>query len=301
MYDKRLDTFLEVCNTQSFNTASERLYISPSAIKKQIDLLERELGFKLFKRSKKGVSLTLSGQSFYKDTLKLIKLSNDAQRRAFLIAQKERYTIKVGSSLLFSSNELLKAWSKIAFRYPKFEIDVVPFEDDYNGPYSIIENISKRFDLMVGACASLNWYNKLEFLNLLDLDFYLSIPLCHPLSKKEKLKLIDLRGERIMLVKKGDSEVIDKIRVYLKERYPEIEIVDTNFYYDIDTFNYCEHHAITLLSLKIWENIHPLFKTLKIDLPFKMPYGLLYDKNAPDGVKEFVDIMKTAFNSEHVL
>ena len=105
MYDKRLDTFLEVCNTQSFNTASERLYISPSAIKKQIDLLERELGFKLFKRTKKGVSLTLSGQSFYKDTLKLIKLSNDAQRRSFLIAQKERYTIKVGSSLLFSSND----------------------------------------------------------------------------------------------------------------------------------------------------------------------------------------------------
>ena len=52
MYDRHLDTFLEVADSGSFLKASERLYISANAVTKQINLLESDLGVKLFSRSR---------------------------------------------------------------------------------------------------------------------------------------------------------------------------------------------------------------------------------------------------------
>ena len=50
MYDRHLDTFLEVADCGSFLKASEKLYVSANAVTKQINLLESDLGVKLFQR-----------------------------------------------------------------------------------------------------------------------------------------------------------------------------------------------------------------------------------------------------------
>lgn len=43
MYNPRLDTFLHVADAGSFNRAAEESYITPTAVIKQINLLEDEL------------------------------------------------------------------------------------------------------------------------------------------------------------------------------------------------------------------------------------------------------------------
>ena len=43
MYNPQLDTFLCVAEAGSFNKAAEKLYISPPAVIKQINLLEERL------------------------------------------------------------------------------------------------------------------------------------------------------------------------------------------------------------------------------------------------------------------
>lgn len=43
MYNPQLDTFLCVAESGSFNKAAEKLYISPPAVIKQINLLEESL------------------------------------------------------------------------------------------------------------------------------------------------------------------------------------------------------------------------------------------------------------------
>ena len=45
MYNPQLETFLAVVESGSFNKAAERLYISPPAVIKQINLLEKRPGF----------------------------------------------------------------------------------------------------------------------------------------------------------------------------------------------------------------------------------------------------------------
>lgn len=47
MYNPILDTFIAVSDCGSFTKASQRLYISPTAIMKQINTLENHLELKL--------------------------------------------------------------------------------------------------------------------------------------------------------------------------------------------------------------------------------------------------------------
>ena len=46
MYNPQLDTFLRVADAGSFNKAAEESYITPTAVIKQINLLESSLGVK---------------------------------------------------------------------------------------------------------------------------------------------------------------------------------------------------------------------------------------------------------------
>lgn len=61
---KQIVYFLAVVDTGSFSAAAEELYISQSSLSKQIIALEKELGFLLFDRSKRKISLTSAAKVF---------------------------------------------------------------------------------------------------------------------------------------------------------------------------------------------------------------------------------------------
>ncbi len=67
MYNPQLETFLCVAEAGSFNKAAERLYISPPAVIKQINLLEESLDLQLFVRTHRGLQLTSAGRSLVQD------------------------------------------------------------------------------------------------------------------------------------------------------------------------------------------------------------------------------------------
>ena len=59
---RQLRYFIQAARRQNFRKASEDLRIAQSALTRQIQYLERELGFLLFDRVKRGVRLTAAGQ-----------------------------------------------------------------------------------------------------------------------------------------------------------------------------------------------------------------------------------------------
>ena len=73
MYNPQLETFLKVADAGSFNKAAEEAFITPTAVIKQINLLEDSLGVKLFIRSHRGLTLTKAGQSLYNDARYIIQ------------------------------------------------------------------------------------------------------------------------------------------------------------------------------------------------------------------------------------
>ena len=67
MYNPLLDTFLAVIDCGSFTKAAEKLFISPTAVMKQMNSLEEHLNLKLIERTPAGVRLTPAGEVIYRD------------------------------------------------------------------------------------------------------------------------------------------------------------------------------------------------------------------------------------------
>lgn len=59
-----IETFLDLCDTRSFNRTADRLGVTQSTVSGRIKALEAELGRALFTRSRSGTELTLEGLKF---------------------------------------------------------------------------------------------------------------------------------------------------------------------------------------------------------------------------------------------
>lgn len=98
MYNPQLDTFLRVAEAGSFNKAAEEMYITPTAVIKQINLLEGTLDVKLFERTHRGLTLTKAGKSLYKDANYIIKYCEESVFRAKNAMQSDMNVIRIGTS-----------------------------------------------------------------------------------------------------------------------------------------------------------------------------------------------------------
>ena len=98
MYNPQLETFLRVADAGSFNKAAEESFITPTAVIKQINLLEECLGVKLFDRSHRGLQLTKAGRSMYQDAKYIIQYCRDSVTRAKNAMQEDENIIRIGSA-----------------------------------------------------------------------------------------------------------------------------------------------------------------------------------------------------------
>lgn len=64
MNTKQIDYCIELAKTLNFSRGAENMFVSQPTFSYQIKLLEEEIGFTIFERNGKGVSLTPAGQQF---------------------------------------------------------------------------------------------------------------------------------------------------------------------------------------------------------------------------------------------
>lgn len=292
MYNPLLDTFLVVAECGSFTKASEKLFISPTAIMKQINSLESHLNIKLLNRTPSGAVLTSAGKVIFRDA----KFIKDYSEKSIAAARAEESradtTFCVGTSLLNPAKVFMDLWYKYNSSFPDFKLHLVPFEDDHNGILSEIGNLGKKFDFLIGVCDSKAWMSLCEFLPLGFYNKTVSVPRKHRLAEKSTINLEDLYGETLMMVKKGDSVINDYIRNDIETNHPQIKIEDTPQFYDLSVFNRCAESGNVLLSIECWKDVHPGLVSLKVNWDYKIPYGLLYSKFADADVKRFVETVK---------
>jgi len=62
----------------SFTAAGEELFVTQSAISRQVQTLEEQLGVKLFERRTRALVLTKAGESYYRDVAKALQHLRDA-------------------------------------------------------------------------------------------------------------------------------------------------------------------------------------------------------------------------------
>src|SRR6266568_5598364 len=101
-----LKAFIEVIDAGSFSKAAEKLYLSSTALMKQMNVLEAHVGVQLLIRTNHGIRATDAGISFYYDAKFLLQYSEKAIVRARQAAHNNPHIIRVGSSMLNPCNVL---------------------------------------------------------------------------------------------------------------------------------------------------------------------------------------------------
>lgn len=291
MYNSQLKVLVCAADCGSFTKASEKLFISPAAVMKQINALEEHLDLKLLERTKRGVRLTEAGRSIYKDARRLFEYSGEAIARARRLVETVKTTFRVGTSMLNPCKVFIDLWQKMSEDFPQYALRIVPFEDNRAGILAEIEALGEKFDFLVAACDSEAWLSHCNFFGLGEYRLCCAVPRGHRLAEKKQLEVKNLYGECLMMGARGDSFTVDRVRDALEE-HPQITLEDTSCFYDIDVFNVCEQEKKILLTLECWKEIHPSLITIPVCWEFTVPYGILYPLHPLENVIHFLDILK---------
>jgi len=290
--NEQLNTFIQVVQSGSFSKAAEKLFISPTAVMKQMNQLEKQVGMPLLIRTNHGIELTKAGKSFSKDAAFMVQYFQEALLRMRLSAQANQHVIRVGTSVLNPCKILLDMWNEVSDQFPQFRINIVHFEDDSHTLPTTYRTIGKQFDFIVGPTLTENWKEYFRVLELGSYRFCFALSRNHRLASKKTMSVKDLYGEELAVVNGGGSAIIDEIRDFLIRNHPRIRIKDIPRLYDIDIFNRCEESGVVLLTLDVWADIHPSLVTIPSDWDFTIPYGLLYPLNPSEDANQFLEIIK---------
>ncbi len=292
MYNPQLTTFVCVADNGSFNKAAEKLFISSTAVMRQINSLEAHLGLRLFDRTNHGIVLTSAGEVIYKHAKALFSYSEKVLSEARKTLNTEETTFKIGTSILNPCKPFMDLWYRVNDQFPDYRLQIVPFEDSHTGALTEISSPGNKYDFLIGGCDSKQWLERCNFLQIGTYQQCIAVPREHPLAKKKKLTLQELFGETLLMVKSGDSPTVDCIRKEL-EKYPLIHIEDTPQFYDMEVFNYCVQRGFLLVTLECWADVHPSLITLPVDWNFSLPYGILYESNPSKEILRVLDAIQT--------
>ena len=175
---QQIKYILGVASSGSFNKASEKLFISQPSLTSSVHDAEYELGFQIFNRSTRGVTVTDRGENFIKDeNFSVSTLYYAFARRAFV--------------------EIVKKYSSQGYDFAFCEKKASDVISDVANESSTIGILylsdSNRDDIAKSLKA-----NKLEFHHLTECNAFVYLHKKHPLAKKESISLKELQEYRFI-------------------------------------------------------------------------------------------------------
>lgn len=234
LYNPQLDTFLCVAESGSFNKAAEKLYISPPAVIKQINLLEESLDVQLFLRTHRGLQLTDAGKSLYQDAKYIIQYCKDSVTRARNAMQESADVIRIGTSPMTPAQVLVDLWPKLRQDCPNTKFQLVPFDNTPENAREILANLGQNIDVVAGIFdETMLGLRQCAGLEISREPICCAVSVHHRLAQKTKLTVQDLYGEKLMLMHREWSHYVDLLRDDIWKNHPQIQIVDFDFY-DVD-------------------------------------------------------------------
>ena len=188
---------VEVANTRSMSKAAENLYTSQPNLSRAIKALENELKIKIFKRSSKGIEVTIDGEEFLlyaKNALAQVKKIESIYENRN--EKKLRLSVSVPRASYFSY--AFAEFSKGLNDQSSAEI----VYKETNSMRTIINVVKEEYDIGIVRYQSTfdKYFNtlfdekKLEHEVINEFSYVMAVNKNNPLAKKNKIVAQDLRG-----------------------------------------------------------------------------------------------------------
>ena len=187
---RHLRYFVSVGEEQHFGRAAARLNVAQPALSRQIQDLEREMGFLLFDRLPRGVRLSTAGKLFLSDARRILQDVDEAKRRVERIALGKAGTLRIGIAMALSWHGMVVAsFREFRRRQPDAELVL----HHLLSIHQVEAVLSGRLDAGFAAAVA-PWNKDLAHWEFAQDRILLAVPKGHPLTKRGKIRLRDLRG-----------------------------------------------------------------------------------------------------------
>lgn len=209
---QQIEYFLALADELHFWKTSEKVFITQSALSRQIKSIENELGFDLFERDKRNVKLTRAGEFLRAEYAKILSDFESVTRHARQIATGEFGAIRIGHPASITFSVLPEILSALSEKHPKVVAQMIEVDAIEVDSWLLSHRIDLAFNREPGRTG------ELESKLLLTENFALVVPANHPLGRRDRIKLSDLQDERFVLPSlAGKSEHAAQLRSIFAE------------------------------------------------------------------------------------
>ena len=210
----QIEYFIEIVKSGSFTKAAEKLFVTHQALSLQIQALEKELGMPLFDRSnRRKLTLEESGEILYRAWTPILEAHRAAIREAKDYFEGQMKTLRIGVQdsprIRELSIQIISEYIKKNNLKPEFIV---------GEPETLLSKLDSG-ELDLCSVISFALYGK-EHLMTADIGGKKAVPVIviskeHPLSKKKKLTLRDIKDELIITFDdsfaRGSKDRIDEM------------------------------------------------------------------------------------------
>src|SRR5215470_9082784 len=196
----QLRAFLVALEEGSLNRAALRLRMSQSALSRQMQVLENEIGGALLERTAAGIRPTDAGYALAKSLPRVLEDYDAAIEEARRLARGQRDLIRLGYLGSAAQMFLDPALSAMRRSHPEIKVKLLDLS-----PGEQIAALRKgEIDLALigqeGALLSTEFYTQ----KLTTLPLVAVMPADHPLASKRQISLKELRDERFISATEED-------------------------------------------------------------------------------------------------
>lgn len=118
-----LEIFSRVARTGNMSAAGREMGLSPAVVSKRVSLLEERLGTRLFHRTTRQLTLTETGEGYFKRVVDILSLLAEAEDFVSRRNTKPRGLLKVTAPTTFSRRHIAPYVPAFLERYPEIEFD----------------------------------------------------------------------------------------------------------------------------------------------------------------------------------
>ncbi len=141
-FAEHLAVYVDVVRTGSFSAASRRRAVTPSAVVRQIDALEQDLGVALLVRSTRALSLTDAGRHLFERAQRLLDDLADTHAEVAAFDGAVSGTLRIACFPTFGKRYVIPVLTSLAREYPSLHIELDLAE-------RLADPVAERLDLVV--------------------------------------------------------------------------------------------------------------------------------------------------------
>jgi DNA-binding transcriptional LysR family regulator len=189
---RQLRYFQMLAEELHFGRAAQRLGIAQPALTQQIQSLERDLGARLFQRTKRSVHLTIAGRLTLEQATRTLEQAERTATIARKAGRGEQGSVEIGyvGSAAFSG-----ILSKITFDYRKTNPDIELHLHELDITQQVDDVSNGRIDVGFIRPPVRQWPDGMASLTLSREPIIIALPKGHPLSRRRAVPLAALTNE----------------------------------------------------------------------------------------------------------